>query len=26
MFPEKAGYNELNQMAEEARRRAEIAR
>ncbi|ONM32682.1 ATPase 4 plasma membrane-type [Zea mays] len=26
MFPEKAGYNELNQMAEEAKRRAEIAR
>ncbi|KAM0842177.1 hypothetical protein ACQ4PT_058526 [Festuca glaucescens] len=26
LFPEKAGYNELNQMAEEAKRRAEIAR
>ncbi|CAN6335275.1 unnamed protein product [Urochloa humidicola] len=26
MFPEKAGHNELNQMAEEAKRRAEIAR
>ncbi|EEC69747.1 hypothetical protein OsI_39279 [Oryza sativa Indica Group] len=26
MFSEKAGYNELNQMAEEAKRRAEIAR
>ncbi|OEL33269.1 ATPase 11, plasma membrane-type [Dichanthelium oligosanthes] len=26
MFPEKAGYNELNHMAEEAKRRAEIAR
>uniref|UniRef100_A0A0D9VXM7 Plasma membrane ATPase n=1 Tax=Leersia perrieri TaxID=77586 RepID=A0A0D9VXM7_9ORYZ len=26
LFPEKSGYNELNQMAEEAKRRAEIAR
>ncbi|KAG8062145.1 hypothetical protein GUJ93_ZPchr0003g17775 [Zizania palustris] len=26
LFPERSGYNELNQMAEEAKRRAEIAR